>query len=73
MSEGYRDEFGFVGPVPNEFPTRRNPEPGFATGPAVGERVPGFQLPNQHGELVDFHTARAGQKAALSFQRSAVW
>lgn len=73
MSEGYRDEFGFTGPVPNEFPTRRNPGPDFPTGPSAGERVPDFQLPNQHGELVDFRAALDGHKAVLAFQRSAVW
>ncbi len=72
-SEGYRDEFGFVGPAPLEHPARRNPDPHFPTGPAVGERVPEFQLPNQHGELIDFHAARGHHKAALMFQRSAVW
>ncbi len=72
-SEGYRDGFGFVGPAPLEHPARRNPGPHYPTGPAVGERVPEFQLPNQYGELIDFHAARGHHKAALMFQRSAVW
>ncbi len=72
-SEGYRDEFGFVGPAPVEHPARRIPDPDFPTGPAVGDRLPEFQLPNQHGELIDFHAARGQHKAVLSFQRSAVW
>ena len=45
----------------------------FPTGPAIGERLPDFVLPNQRGETVDFHVDRAGRKAAVVFQRSAVW
>jgi hypothetical protein len=45
----------------------------FPTGPALGERLPDFRLPNQRGEWVDFHADRAGRKAAVVFQRSAVW
>ncbi len=45
----------------------------FPTGPAIGERLPDFVLPNQRGETVDFHADRAGRKAAVVFQRSAVW
>jgi len=45
----------------------------FPTGPAIGERLPDFVLPNQRGEAVDFHLDRAGRKAAVVFQRSAVW
>ncbi len=45
----------------------------FPTGPAIGERLPDFVLPNQRGERVDFHADRAGRKAAVVFQRSAVW
>ena len=73
MAEGYRDEFGFVAPAPVDYPSRRIPELHFATGPAVGERIPAFQLSNQHGELIDFHAARRHHKAALVFHRSAVW
>jgi hypothetical protein len=39
----------------------------------VGDRLPDFTLPNQRGEKVDFHADRAGRKAAVLFQRSAVW
>ena len=45
----------------------------FPSGPAIGERLPDFVLPNQRGEKVDFHADRAGRRAAVVFQRSAVW
>ena len=45
----------------------------FPTGPAIGERLPDFTLPNQRGEVIDFHADRGGHKAAVVFQRSAVW
>ena len=55
-------------------PAQRIPETqDFPTGPAIGERLPDFTLPNQRGEAVDFHADRGGQKAAVVFQRSAVW
>jgi cytochrome oxidase Cu insertion factor (SCO1/SenC/PrrC family) len=55
-------------------PAQRIPETSeFPTGPAVGERLPDFTLPNQRGEKIDFHADRAGHKAAVVFQRSAVW
>ena len=73
MAEGYRDEFGFVAPAPVEYPSRRIPESHFPTGPGVGDQIPAFQLPNQHGELINFHAARGQHKAALVFHRSAVW
>ena len=45
----------------------------FPSGPAVGERLPDFVLPNQRGERVDFHADRGDRKAAVVFQRSALW
>jgi hypothetical protein len=51
----------------------RTPPEGFPTGPAIGERVPGFRLPNQRGVEIDFDVDRAGRKAVVLFQRSAVW
>ena len=60
--------------APVRHPAQRIPsDPDFPTGPAVGERLPDFSLPNQRGERVDFHVDRAGRKAAVLFQRSAVW
>lgn len=45
----------------------------FRTGPALGERLPDFTLPNQRAERIDFHKNRAGRKAVVVFIRSAVW
>ncbi len=57
-----------------DFPARRYPATmEFPTGPALGERLPDFSLPNQHGEPVDFHAHRGGQGAVVVFYRSAVW
>ena len=68
------DEYGIFVPVPASHPGRRFPaDMEFPSGPAVGERLPDFKLPNQHGEMVDFHQDRGGARAALMFQRSAVW
>jgi hypothetical protein len=59
---------------PGGHPAQRSPSIGdFPTGPAIGERLPDFVLPNQRGERVDFHADRAGSRAAVLFQRSAVW
>jgi hypothetical protein len=61
-------------PAPALHPARRIPATAdFPTGPAVGERLPDFTLRNQRGEPVDFHADRAGHRAAVLFQRSAVW
>ena len=69
-----RSDFRAVPPVPASYPARRYPaEHDFPTGPAVGERLPEFQLPNQDGELVDFHRDRGDSKAIVVFYRSAVW
>ena len=45
----------------------------FATGPAIGEPLPGFTLPDQRGEPVDVHAARAGGRAFLVFVRGTAW
>ena len=42
-------------------------------GPAVGERFPDVRLPDQHGQSVDLHAARAGRRALVVFYRSAAW
>lgn len=55
-------------------PAQRIPDTrDFPTGPAIGHRLPDFTLPNQRGETIDFHADRGTQKAAVVFQRSAVW
>ena len=69
----YRDEFGGVGPLPASDGQRGVPEAGFFTGPEVGEKLPGFQLPSAAGPVIDLHGHRGGAKAAVVFYRSAVW
>ena len=68
-----RDESGFDAPAPLGHPARAGLPAGHPTGPAVGERLPDFELPDAQGRLVNFHQDRAGCKAALVFYRSAVW
>ena len=73
--ETYTDERGLrVEGLGLDFPARRYPASAeFPTGPALGERLPDFTLPNQHGEPVAFHADRGGQGAVVVFYRSAVW
>ena len=42
-------------------------------GPSVGDRFPDVVLPDQHGQAVDLHAARAGRRALVLFYRSARW
>jgi hypothetical protein len=42
-------------------------------GPRLEERFPDLRLPDQHGNLVDLHAARAGRRALVVFHRSASW
>ena len=69
------DELGLTVPgVPIDHPGRVYPaSDDFPTGPAVGERLPDFILPNQNGKPIDFHKDRDGGKAVVVFFRSAVW
>jgi hypothetical protein len=69
------DDMGITVPVaPVDFPARRYPaSEEFPTGPAIGERLPEFQLPNQNGDMVDFHASRGDSKSIVVFYRSAVW
>jgi peroxiredoxin len=71
----YKDDLGLTVPgTPIEHPARVYPATdAFPTGPDVGERLPDFALPNQHGERIDFQRDRAGRKAVVAFVRSAVW
>lgn len=73
--ETFTDERGLtVEGMGIDFAARRYPASAdFPTGPALGERLPEFILPNQHGEPVDFHADRGGQGAVVVFYRSAVW
>jgi len=45
----------------------------FPTGPAIGEALPDFTLPDQDGTPVDYETARAGRRAMIVLHRSASW
>ena len=54
-------------------PSRRNPEGEPPSGPEVGERLPDFTLPDQHGRPVTFSEARGGDRALVVFHRSARW
>jgi hypothetical protein len=42
-------------------------------GPRVSDRFPDLVLPDQHGQPVDLHKARAGRKGLVVFYRSAGW
>ncbi len=68
-----RDHLGFDAPAPLGHPARSNMPEGAPTGPAIGERLPDFQLTDHTGRLVDFHADRRHAKAAVVFFRSAVW
>ena len=45
----------------------------FPTGPAVGEPVPDFTLPDQSGRPVQFSAARGDGRSLILFYRSASW
>ena len=45
----------------------------FATGPEIGEPLPGFTLPDQRGDAVDLHAWRGGDRAFLVFVRGTDW
>jgi hypothetical protein len=68
------DDLGITIGMPASFPARRYPASHeFPTGPAIGERLPEFSLPNQQGRVVDYHADRGDSKSVIVFYRSAVW
>ena len=69
------DDLGITVPMASvDFPARRYPATHeFPTGPAIGERLPEFTLPNQNGETIDFHQSRGDSKSIVVFYRSVVW
>ncbi len=69
----FEDEYGFVAPLPVTSNQRRIAPEGFPTGPAIGERLPDFELRDQIGRTVRFHADRGSARAAVVFFRSAVW
>jgi hypothetical protein len=44
-----------------------------SVGPATGSIFPDVVLPDQHGNPIDLHAARAGRRALVVFYRSADW
>ena len=42
-------------------------------GPEPGERLPDFSLPDQYGNVINFHADRGSSAAVIVFYRSAVW
>jgi hypothetical protein len=69
----YEDEYGFVAPLPMTSGQRKLAPEDQPTGPALGERLPDFELSDQHGRRVRLHEDRGRSKAAVVFFRSAVW
>ena len=68
------DDLGITIGIPASHPGRRYPaSQEFPTGPAIGERLPEFALPNQRGRVVDYHADRGDSKSIVVFYRSAVW
>ena len=68
------DDLGITIGIPASHPARRYPASHeFPTGPAIGERLPEFALPNQRGRVVDYHADRGDSKSIVVFYRSAVW
>lgn len=45
----------------------------FPTGPAIGEPLPDFELPDQFGNLTRYSKSRGGSRALVLFHRSASW
>ena len=68
-----RDEHGFDAPVALGHPIRNGLPDGHPAGPAVGETLPDFALPDAQGRTVRFHEDRDGARSAVVFYRSAVW
>lgn len=68
-----RDNLGFDAPAPVGHPVRASMPADACTGPALGERLPDFELPDARGRTLRFHEDRGVSKAALVFYRSAVW
>lgn len=71
--QDYKDDFGFVAPLPASNGQRLIPPAGFPTGPALGEILPDFELPAADGRTIRLHADRGRSKAVVTFLRSAVW
>ncbi len=68
-----RDELGFDAPAPLGHPGRAGLPKDHIPGPAVGELLPDFELPDAYGQRVRLHEDRGQAKAVVVFFRSAVW
>ncbi len=54
--------------------TRRTPSTeDFPTGPAIGDQLPDFTLPDQTGAMRNFNATRADDRALVVFYRSTRW
>lgn len=61
-------------PQQDERPNLRSPDTEeFPKGPALGESLPDFTLPDQHGNPVNYNDTRGGGSALVMFHRSARW
>ena len=52
---------------------QREPIDVSALGPQVGERVPDFSLPDQHGRMQTLQSVMGEKGAMILFHRSADW
>jgi hypothetical protein len=68
-----RDALGFDAPAPLGHPGRTGLPEGHPAGPAIGERLPDFELPDAFGNVVRYHADRGDSKSVVVFFRSAVW
>ena len=68
-----RDHHGFDAPGPLGHPGRAGLGAGRSPGPAIGEPLPDFRLPDAYGNEIGFHADRGEARAVLVFFRSAVW
>jgi len=63
---GHGEDHKPLRPVPKS-------DQGLTTGPAVGERLPAFSAPDQHGRLQTFESLTGPQGLVLLVVRSADW
>ncbi len=73
MSVPEIDDLGFEAPAAVGLPVRANLPSGLQIGLEIGERLPDFSLPDQNGNVIDFHADRGSAPAVVVFYRSAVW
>ena len=59
--------------APATFAQDRTPVDIDALGPQVGDRVPDFELPDQHGQRQTLETVRGPNGSLILFYRSADW